>query len=56
MRNIYVPLPDEAIKRLRQLAERELRGTKKQAAVLILEALADDRNGQRSRRAEVGQP
>jgi len=39
MRNIYVPLPEPAAERLRELAKREYRGTKDQAAVLILEGL-----------------
>ena len=39
VRNIYVALPDPVVERLRQLAAREYRGTKEQAAVLILEGL-----------------
>lgn len=39
MRNIYVRLPDDALAELRDLAERELRGTKEQAAYLILDGL-----------------
>lgn len=39
MRNIYVPLPEPAVDQLRQLATREYRGTKEQAAVLILDGL-----------------
>ncbi len=39
VRNIYVTLPDAVVERLRQLAAREYRGTKEQAAVLILEGL-----------------
>ena len=45
MRNLYVPLPEPAVDRLRELAAREMRGTKEQAAVLILDGL---------RRAGVG--
>ena len=40
MRNINVPLPDEAIERLSQIAQRELRDTRAQAARLILEGIA----------------
>lgn len=39
MRSIYVPLPEGAADRLRELARRELRDPKAQAAVLILEGL-----------------
>jgi hypothetical protein len=39
MRSIYVPLPEGATDRLWQLARRELRDPKAQAAVLILEGL-----------------
>jgi hypothetical protein len=39
MRNIYVPLPEPAVEQLRTLAEREYRGAKEQAAVLILDGL-----------------
>jgi hypothetical protein len=44
MRNIYVQLPSEAVERLRELARREFRDPKAQAAVLILDGL--DREGQ----------
>jgi hypothetical protein len=39
MRNVYVPLTEEAVERLRELAERECRDTKAQAAWLILDGL-----------------
>ena len=39
MRSFYVPLPEAAADRLRELATRELRDPKAQAAVLILEGL-----------------
>lgn len=39
MRSIYVPLPEDATDRLVELARRELRDPKAQAAVLILEGL-----------------
>lgn len=39
MRSIYVPLPEGTADRLRELARRELRDPKAQAAVLILEGL-----------------
>lgn len=39
MRTIYVALPSDALERLRDLAQREFRGAKEQAAVLILEGL-----------------
>lgn len=39
MRNLYVPLPSEAVERLRELASREFRDPKAQAAVLILDGL-----------------
>lgn len=39
MRTIYVALPSGALERLRDLALREFRGAKEQAAVLILEGL-----------------
>jgi hypothetical protein len=44
MRNIYIQLPSEALERLRELAQREFRDPKAQAAVLILDGL--DREGQ----------
>lgn len=49
MRNIYVPLPEPAIEQLRQLAEQEYRGTKEQAAVLILDGLRRARHGTQRR-------
>jgi hypothetical protein len=39
VRNLYVPLPEPAIERLRELARRELRDPKSQATVLILDGL-----------------
>jgi hypothetical protein len=44
MRAIFVPLPEGVVDRLRQLARREMRGTREQAAMLLIEGL---------RRAEV---
>jgi hypothetical protein len=39
VRSIYVPLPDPATDRLRELAQRELRDPREQAAWLILDGL-----------------
>jgi hypothetical protein len=39
MRSIYVPLPEGAVDQLRELARHEMRDTKSQAAVLILDGL-----------------
>jgi hypothetical protein len=39
VRSIYVPLPDVAIERLREMARRELRDPKAQASYLILSGL-----------------
>jgi hypothetical protein len=39
MRSIYVPLPEGATDRLVELAHREMRDPKAQAAVLILDGL-----------------
>lgn len=39
MRSIYVPLPEEAADRLRELARREMRDPREQAAWLILAGL-----------------
>ena len=39
MRSIYVPLPDEAADRLHELAQRELRDPRDEAAWLILVGL-----------------
>lgn len=39
MRSIYVPLPEGASDRLRELARRELRDPREQAAWLILDGL-----------------
>jgi hypothetical protein len=39
MRSIYVPLPEEAADRLRELAAREMRDPRDQATWLILEGL-----------------
>jgi hypothetical protein len=41
MRTIYVPLPEDAADRLRELARREMRGPREQAAWLILLGLRD---------------
>jgi hypothetical protein len=55
VRNIYVPLPEDAVERLRELATRELRGTKDQAAWLILEGLRrSEEQADRSDRELVG--
>lgn len=54
MRNIYVPLPEPAVEQLRALANREYRGAKEQATVLILEGLS--RAGLRSESATNPQP
>ena len=42
MRTIYVALPTEAFERLRDLAQKEFRGPKEQAVVLILAGLERD--------------
>lgn len=39
MRSIYIPLPEGATDRLWELARREMRDPKAQAAVLILDGL-----------------
>ncbi len=39
MRAIYVPLPEDAVERLRDLATAQRRDTRQQAAVLILDGL-----------------
>jgi hypothetical protein len=39
VKNIYVPLPEQAEQALAKLAETELRSPKKQATVLIIEGL-----------------
>ena len=39
MRSIYVPLPEGAAERLRELAAREMRDTRSQATWLILDGL-----------------
>jgi hypothetical protein len=39
MRSIYVPLPEEAADQLRELARREMRDPREQAAWLILVGL-----------------
>lgn len=39
VRNVYVPLTDEVLERLRAMAQREYRDTRAQAAWLILEGL-----------------
>ena len=39
MRSLNVAIPDEAAERLRELAAREFRGPRQQAAILIIEGL-----------------
>ena len=39
MRTIYVPIPDGTAERLQELARRELRDPKAQAAILLAEAV-----------------
>ena len=39
MRSIYIAIPDEAADRLRELARRELRSPRQQAAILVLAGL-----------------
>jgi hypothetical protein len=39
MRTVYVPLPENAIDQLREMARRELRDPKEQAAWLIVDGL-----------------
>jgi hypothetical protein len=39
VRNVYVPLSESTIEQLRELARREYRGAKEQAAWLILDGL-----------------
>ncbi|HYN68824.1 MAG TPA: hypothetical protein VEX41_01275 [Candidatus Eisenbacteria bacterium] len=39
MRTIYVPLPEDAAERLRELARREMRDPRSQASWLILDGL-----------------
>ena len=48
MRSIYVPLPEGAIDRLRELARRELRRSKSQAAYLITDWSLRGRPGARA--------
>lgn len=62
--SFYIALPEDAADRLRELARRERRSPRQQAAVLVLAALerldADaqpaDRPGRRTRRAAVPDP
>jgi len=64
MPTFYIVLPDDAADRLRDLAWRERRSPRQQAAVLVLTALerleADGqraaRPGRRTRRARVPEP
>jgi hypothetical protein len=39
MRSIYIAIPDDAADKLRELARREFRAPRQQAAVLVLEGL-----------------
>lgn len=39
MRSLYIAIPDEAALKLRELARRELRAPRQQAAILVLEGL-----------------
>lgn len=39
MRSIYIAIPDEAADQLRELARREFRAPRQQAAILVLEGL-----------------
>ena len=48
MHSIYIALPDDAADRLRELARRERRSPRQQAAVLVLAAL--ESRGTRGRR------
>jgi len=48
MHSIYISIPAEAANRLRDLARRERRSPRQQAAVLVLAALERDWTGQRS--------
>jgi hypothetical protein len=54
MRAIYLSIPSDVFERLRDLAELELRGTKEQAVVLILEGL--ERRATDKARAEADVP
>ncbi|MEK6720537.1 MAG: hypothetical protein AABZ33_07670 [Chloroflexota bacterium] len=39
MRSVYIPLPEAAVDRLRELAAREMRDPKAQAAWLVVDGL-----------------
>ncbi len=39
MRSIYIAIPDDAADKLRELAQREFRAPRQQAAILVLEGL-----------------
>ncbi len=39
MRSIYIAIPDDAADKLRELARREFRAPRQQAAILVLEGL-----------------
>jgi hypothetical protein len=56
MRNIYVPLPEGAVDQLRELARHEMRDTKSQAAVLILDGLRRAGHDGRAARAPRDEP
>ncbi len=45
MRSIYIAIPDDAADRLRELARREFRAPRQQAAILVLEGLERARLG-----------
>ena len=47
MRSIYISIPTEAAERLRDLARRERRSPRQQAAVLVLAALDREATAQR---------
>jgi hypothetical protein len=47
MRSFYIALPEDAADRLRELAWRERRSPRQQAAVLVLAALEREGTGQR---------
>jgi len=49
MRSIYIAIPDEAADKLRELARREFRAPRQQAAILVIAGL-------RRARLDVGPP
>ena len=54
MRSLYVPIPDDVAEQLRQVARREYRSSRAQAAVLLREAL--ERRERDERKAVTEQP